>query len=154
MTVVSMATRYHAFGWALGRIMRADNVRASSQREFAQLMSQDGYVIGQQLVSDYMRPRTDDDGQGRPRALPPMEFVAAVISTFQLDASQREDLVSSWLEILPEKRRAAVLGLCETLRGADLPSDAWRDVLAFERDRANEQGEQGSGGRTAGGTAS
>ena len=154
MTVVSMATRYHAFGWAMKRIMGADNVRASSQREFAQLMSQDGYVIGQQLVSDYMRPRADDDGQERPRAIPPMEFVAAVISTFRLDASQREDLVSSWLEILPEKRRVAVLGLCETLRGAELPAGAWRDVLAFERDRELSEGEKAEGGRTAGDTAS
>jgi hypothetical protein len=159
MTVVKMAARYHELGWAMRRLMGADNVRASSQREFAQKMSQEGYIVGQQLISDYMRNRTvEDEETGKtfevPRALPPMEFIAAVITTFQLNAAQREDLVSSWLEILPEKRRIAVLGLCETLRGADVPSNAWQDMLAFEQERQSGELSGGEGGRSAGGTTS
>ena len=156
MTVVSMMARYHEFGWAMKRLMGATNVRASSQREFAEKMTAQGYPIGQQLVSDYMRNKTEEvDGESveSPRAIPPMEFIAAAITMFDLTPAQREELVSAWLEILPEPRRRALWELLDTLRGSDAPSGAWREMLAFEQHRESQQEDRGSGERSAGGRA-
>lgn len=150
MTVVAMTRRYHEFGWALRRIMGADNVRAGSQRELAQMLSQGGFKIGQQLISDYMRNKPDSD---EPRVIPPLEFITAVIERFNLTDAQREDLVSSWLEILPEQRRAAILDICKTLSGSNHSSAAWEEMLSFERERRTRQGEQAEGGRTPGNSA-
>lgn len=150
MTAVSVMTRYHKLGWALKRLMGAENVQARSQEEFADKLSAGGYPIGQQLISDYMRERAvkvEGERVLRPRAYAPMEFVAAVIVTFDLDDSQMEDLVGSWLEVLPEKRRIAVLALADTLQRVGIPANAWRDMLMFERDR-EEQGAETPAGAT------
>ncbi len=152
MTVVRLMVQYHEFGWAMKKLMGADNVRVSSQREFAEKMTSEGYPVGQQLISDYMRLKTEDvDGEELeiPRAYAPIEFLAAVITIFKLTASQREDLVSSWLEILPDKRRTAVLSLVDTLRGADIPSEAWREMLALEQEEGLGGQNRGTGGGSA-----
>lgn len=157
MTVVSMMARYHKFGWAMRRLMNADNVQTSSQEAFANKLAAQGYPIGQQLVSDYMRNRTemvDGEPVEVPRVLPPMEFVAAVITSFGLTDAQKEDFVSSWLAILPEPRREALWELLGTLCGSDAPSNAWRAMLTFEQDREFQQEDRGNGERSAGGRAS
>ncbi len=158
MTVVKMATTYHELGWAIRRAMSSPGLQVKSQRELAEVLTKGGYPIGQQLVSDYMRTREVKDPQpGEPETVPrvlvPMEFVAALISVGRLDDARREDVISGWLEILPEKRRQAVLGLCEHLRGIDTTSPAWREMLSFEEERqGNRTG--GRGDRETGGRAS
>lgn len=152
MTVVTLMSKEetrHAFGFALQRVMASDNVRASSYNKLAQKLTEANYPMNERNLSDYSRNIADNS---KPRSIPPMEFISAMITTFELDANQREDLVSHWLEILPERRRKAVLGMCEMLRSAD-SDGAMREMLAFERDRELEnQGEWNES--SAGGAAS
>ena len=152
MTVVTLMSREetrHAFGRALQRIMNSDNVRASSYNKLAQKLTASGYPTNERNLSDYSRNVPDNS---KPRSIPPMEFLSALISHLELDESQREDLISNWLEILPEKRRKAVLGMCEMLRSAD-SDGAMKEMLAFERDRELEdQGDRHES--SAGGAAS
>lgn len=158
MTVVRMATTRHELGWAIRRTMSSPGLQVSSQRELADLLTKGGYPIGQQLVSDYMRNKEVKDEDTKevrvvPRVLPPMEFIAALISVGRLDEVRREDVINGWLEILPERRREAVLGLCELLRGMDASSPAWREMLSYEQDRQNqdagERGDRETGGRAS-----
>jgi hypothetical protein len=157
MTVVKMV-EYHDLGWAIQRAMKAPTIQVRSQRQLGEFMTKGGYPIGQQLISDYVRVKevTDEDtGEVMkvPRAYAPMEFIAALISIGRLDEARREDVINGWLEILPEKRRQAVLGLCEHLRGMDTSSPAWREMLSFEQERREEQ-TRGRGDRETGGKAS
>jgi archaellum biogenesis ATPase FlaH len=63
MTVVRLMVQYHEFGWAMKKLM-GRITSASSQREFAEKMTSEGYPVGQQLISDYMRLKTEDvDGE-------------------------------------------------------------------------------------------
>lgn len=152
MTVVKLMSREetrHGFGFALQRVMGSDNVRASTQSSLAKKLSDSGYPMNERNISDYMRNIADNS---KPRSIPPMEFVLAMISHFELNQEQREDLVSHWLEILPDSRRKAVLDMCETLRSTNASTEAMKEMLAFERDRELEQGEQSES--SAGGAAS
>ena len=152
MTVVTLMSREetrHAFGYALQRIMNSENVRASSYNKLAQKLTAAGYPTNERNLSDYSRNVPDNT---RPRSIPPMEFLSAMITNLELEVSQREDLISHWLEILPDRRRKAVLGMCEMLRSA-YSDGAMREMLAFERDRQLEdQGERHES--SAGGAAS
>lgn len=158
MTVIRMATTYHDLGWAVRRAMSSPGFQVKSQKELAERLTKGGYPIGQQLVSDYMRNKEVKDPvteatQSAPRVLPPMEFIAALISIGLLDETRREDIIANWLEILPEKRREAVLGLCGFLRDIDTSSPAWREMLSFERERQDqyeqERGVHGTGDKAS-----
>lgn len=141
MAVLVMATRYHRLGRALRRIMNAENVQVASQVDFAERVTRDGdYPIGQQVVSDYMRLHTVEDKTTgemveRPRAIPPEGFILAIFTAFSLTQEQKEDVVTAWLSILPERRREALLAICAALRGTDVSSEAWREMLDYEADR-------------------
>lgn len=158
MTVVFMATQYHELGWAIRRAMSSPGLQVSSQRQLADVLTKGGYPTNQQSVSDYMRNKevvNKETGEKTivPRVTPSMEFIAALIFIGQLDEARREDVINAWLEILPDKRRHAVLGLCELLQGMDANSPAWREMLSYERDRHNEY-EAGERGHETGGRAS
>lgn len=153
MAVLAMATKYHRLGRALRRIMTAENVQVDSQGEFAQRISEDGgWPVGQQVISDYMRLHvvgtSRDDDQNvvqveRPRSIPPEGFILAVIRAFPLTPEQQEDLVLSWLAILPDKRREALLGLYSALRATEPSSEALRDMLDYEAERGSQQSPRG-----------
>lgn len=158
MMVVKMA-EYHDLGWAIQRAMKAPTIQARSQKQLGEIMTKGGYPIGQQLISDYVRVKEVTDEQTGevlkvPRAYAPMEFIAALISIGRLDEVRREDVITGWLEILPEKRRQAVLGLCEHLRSMDTSSSAWREMLSFEQERREDEENGGLGHRETGGKAS
>lgn len=153
MTVVRLMSRdetRHAFGFALQRVMASDKVRASSQASLARKLTDSGYPMNERNISDYMRNIADNS---KPRSMPPMEFVLAMISHFELDQEQREDLVNHWVEILPEPRRRAIFDMCETLRSTSASTDAMKEMLAFERDRESQE-QRGDNERSAGGAAS
>lgn len=82
--------------------------------------------------------------------IPPLEFITALIERFDLTDAQREDLVLSWLEILPEQRRTAILSVCGALGSSDRSSAAWEEMLSFERERRVRQGERLEGGISSG----
>jgi hypothetical protein len=159
MTVVKMA-EYHELGWAIKRAMSAPTIRVRSQKALGEFMTKGGYPIGQQLISDYMRLKevrdqnTDEVVDEVPRAYAPMEFIAALIAIGRLDEVRREDVINGWLEILPEKRRDAVLGLCELLRTMDVPGPAWREMLVFEQDLEDEGEHGGESNKSSEGRAS
>lgn len=156
-TVVHVMVKYHDLGWELKRLFSADNVRAGSQQAFADRLTEYGYPIGQQLISDYMRVKTEKVGGEtieKPRAVAPMEFIAAAIVCFDLTSKQAENLVTAWLQILPEKRHIAVLALVDTLRNTEHPTEAWREMLAFEEDLKGEVEEGTAHGTSLKDTAS
>jgi hypothetical protein len=96
---------YHRFGWAMRRLMSAENVRVTSLEELADKLTAAGYPVSRQLMSDYMKLKKN----GTPRVVPPVKFIAALKRTFDLTDAQRAELLGAWLSILPAEQKEVLL---------------------------------------------
>lgn len=155
MTAVAAMVSYHDFGRVVWQMMREPNIQVGSQRELAEKISETGFKVGQQMISDYIRLRdTYDEDTGeyvgeKPRAYASVGFLAAFIDRFDLDEDQRERLISSWWSILPDNRKRALSDICEILARNGVSPEARQDMIDLETDRGSGESVEGDNERSA-----
>ncbi len=152
---MARAANYHRLGRAIRRVMSAENVQASNFEEIGERATRGGYKADGNLVSSYSRLWNPKGKGERPRSVPPPEFVLALIrggeKDAELDGDQQEDLIESWLSILPDVQRRGFLDMCAKLQEYGPSTEAWRDMLDFEaRREARGEADKESGERRVG----
>jgi hypothetical protein len=147
---------YHDLGWAIKRLMSAQNIEASNQTQFASFLTQEAdYPMDQRTLSSYMRlveVKEEETGRvtRRPRVRAPESFVAALLR-LPITDEQREDIITGWVAIQKPERREALRQIFSAVKHTNTSSEAWREMLDYEADRSHGHGEDdddaSSGGR-------